>query len=298
MPRTTAGYIAIIGRPNVGKSTLMNHVIGKKLSITSRRPQTTRHQILGVLTLGTCQMVFIDTPGTFTKSPQGESALTGFMRRQFQSACDGVDVILWVVDAKGNRPGDDFTLSLLKRQEILTICVLNKIDLIKNKTELLPRLQELNELHPFRALIPLSAIRSDGISALVSEIKSCLPEREHQFAENDITDRNERFIVAELVREQLFRQLGDELPYQATVVIDEFSVQESEAVIHATIFVERTSHKSIIIGNHGSRIKAIGSAARENVAKFLDIPAHLYLHVRLKRNWTRDIESVVSLGYQ
>ncbi|MCY4655719.1 MAG: GTPase Era [Gammaproteobacteria bacterium] len=295
---TRTGYIAIVGRPNVGKSTLLNHLLGTKLSITSRRPQTTQHQILGVLNDHPAQLIFIDTPGLKREFREGSQALGSYIKKQSIGVLAEVDVAILVVDVKGWTQMDSYVLEQIKQQEIPVICVLNKIDQLEKKELILTRIKEISELHTFDAFIPTSAIQKDGLGALKAELKKLLPEGKHIYEEDDLTDRSSRFLVGEIVREQLFRQLGEELPYQSAVVIDKYDEQDASISIHATIFVEKESQKGIVVGRRGQRLKSIGTEARQGITELVGRKVNLYLRVRTKQNWTSDHNSIVALGYQ
>lgn len=292
------GYIALVGRPNVGKSTLLNHLLGTKLSITSRKPQTTQHQILGVLNDENAQLIFIDTPGFKRGNPAGDSSLGGYIKKQSLSALSDVDLAVLVIDSRSWEAEDQYVLNQLKQQSLPVICVLNKIDRLARKQQILHRIKTVSEIHPFCAYVPTAAIHSEGLEPLIDEIKIRLPEREHLFERDDLTNRSSRFLVSEIVREQLFRQLGAELPYRSTVLVEQFIEENDKTVIHAIIVVEKNSQKGMVVGRNGRRLKTIGSAARANIEELLGGPVELFLRVRTQQNWTSDRSSLVTLGYR
>ncbi|MBV1874316.1 MAG: GTPase Era [Gammaproteobacteria bacterium] len=289
-----AGYVAILGRPNVGKSTLLNHILGQKISITSRKPQTTRHRILGIKTEGDSQALFIDTPGMHKDSPK---AINRYMNRTAVSAIEDVDVIVFVVDALKWQPDDELVLDKLKHTSCPVILVVNKVDRVSEKERLLPHLQFLAQQYTFSEIFPVSALKGDNLQELEAMIMKLLPSGNPLFDEDQITDRSERFIVAELVREKLMRQLGDEIPYELTVELEEFVREAGLITISAAILVERDSQKSIVIGNKGQRIKLIGREARLDMEEMLDSKVMLNLWVKVKRGWSDDDRALKTLGY-
>lgn len=289
-----AGYVAILGRPNVGKSTLLNHILGQKISITSRKPQTTRHRILGIKTEGDSQALFIDTPGMHKDSPK---AINRYMNRTAVSAIEDVDVVVFVVDALKWQPDDELVLDKLKHTPCPVILVVNKVDRVSEKERLLPHLQFLAQQYTFSEIFPVSALKGDNLQELEAMIMKLLPPGKPLFDEDQITDRSERFIVAELVREKLMRQLGDEIPYELTVELEEFVREAGLITISAAILVERDSQKSIVIGNKGQRIKLIGREARLDMEEMLDSKVMLNLWVKVKRGWSDDDRALKTLGY-
>ena len=289
-----AGYVAILGRPNVGKSTLLNHILGQKISITSRKPQTTRHRILGIKTEGNSQALFIDTPGMHKDSPK---AINRYMNRTAVSAIEDVDVIVFVVDALKWQPDDELVLDKLKHTSCPVILVVNKVDRVSERQRLLPHLQFLAQQYAFSEIFPVSALKGDNLQELETMIMKLLPPGKPLFDEDQITDRSERFIVAELVREKLMRQLGDEIPYELTVELEEFVREAGLITISAAILVERDSQKSIVIGNKGQRIKLIGREARLDMEEMLDSKVMLNLWVKVKRGWSDDDRALKTLGY-
>ncbi len=294
MTEQRCGYVAIVGRPNVGKSTLLNHLIGQKLSITSRKPQTTRHQILGIKTIDSAQLLFVDTPGIHG---DGERALNRFMNRAAGSVMGGVDLIVMVVDRGEWRDDDERVLSGAKAAGVPVILAVNKVDLEDNPNQILPVLQSLSERGDFAAIVPLSALRDQKLDVLEEEIVARLPPGPFLFAEDEITDRSVRFLVAEIVREKITRQLGDELPYATTVEIEEYDDKEAVVHISALILVERKGQKGILIGEGGARLRQIGSEARQDLERLLERKVMLNLWVKVRAGWADDERALRSLGY-
>ena len=288
------GYIAIVGRPNVGKSTLLNHLLGQKLCITSRKPQTTRHTLLGIKTEGTVQMIFVDTPGIHTNQ---ERAINRVMNRSAASVISDVDVVIFVVDRFDWSDADEYVARYLSSSALPVIVALNKVDMIDDKTELLPHLEFLASKVNASALIPLSALKKTNLNELEEKIKSLIPEQPHIFPEDQITDRSERFLVAEIVREKITRQLGAEVPYQVTVEIERFRVDGKITFIDALILVERDGQKKIIIGTKGERIKKIGEQARVDIESLLGCKVMLKTWVKIRSGWSDDERALRSLGY-
>ena len=293
------GMVAIIGRPNVGKSTLLNRLVGQKISITSRKAQTTRHRILGIATTTTAQFVFVDTPGFQTRH---KSLLHKSMHRAIRDAVAGVSCVLFVVEAGRFGPEDEAVLQLLPT-DTPVILVINKSDTLDDKRSLLPFLQARAGEHAWAALIPVSAKTGSQIDDLLGEIEKVLPVAPALFDADDLTDRSERFLVSEMIREKVFRQLGDELPYGMTVVIDRFVEEPSLADgrfcrIAATIIVERSGHKAMLIGANGGKLKLIGSEARADIEKLLQSRCHLELWVKVKSGWADSAALVKSFGYE
>lgn len=288
------GYVAIVGRPNVGKSTLLNHILGQKISITSRKPQTTRHQVLGIKTEDSHQIIFVDTPGLHMNAGK---AINRFMNRAASSAIRDVDLIVFVVDRTAWTEEDTIVLDQVQQSGLPTMLVVNKVDLLAEKTELLPHLKMLAEKAEFAAILPVSALRQHNVEALEEQILKLLPESDHFFPQDQITDRSQRFLASEIVREKIMRQLGDEIPYAITVQIEEFA-QEGEILhISAVIFVERNGQKRIIIGEKGSRLRSIGSDARRDMESLFDSKVMLRLWVKVKSGWSDDERALRSLGY-
>lgn len=289
-----SGYVAIVGRPNVGKSTLLNHLLGQKLSITSRKPQTTRHQILGVKTLNETQILFVDTPGIHGAE---ERALNKLMNRAATSALVGVDVVVMVVDRGEWRDDDDRVLRSALGAGTPVILAINKLDLEASPNEILPVIEQFSQRADFAAIVPVSALREQNLDTLEQEIVTHLPLGPWMFAEDEITDRSARFLVAEIVREKITRQLGDELPYSTTVEIEAFSDEGKIIHISALILVERKGQKAILIGEKGARMRQIGSDAREDIERLLGKKVMLNLWVKVKSGWADDERALRSLGY-
>ena len=288
------GVIAIVGRPNVGKSTLLNHLLGQKLSITSRKPQTTRNQVLGVRTDGHLQFIFVDTPGLHL----GQSkAINQAMNKAASSALNGVDLILFLCDRAKWTDEDEFVMSLIAQQSSPAALVVNKVDLIQGQSTLLPFIEGLSSRFEFDAVLPVSALRSRGLDELVKYLERHVPEGPHLFPEDQITDRSQRFLAAELVREKIIRQLGDELPYSAAVEIESFA-EDGRGVlhIHALILVERDGQKKILIGESGDRLKSIGTSARKDMERAFDSKVMLKLWVKVKSGWSDDARALKTLG--
>lgn len=288
------GLVAIVGKPNVGKSTLLNYLMGQKLSITSRKPQTTRHRILGIKTIGNTQMIFVDTPGLHSGQ---DKAINRYMNRTVHSVIQDVDLILFVVDRMKWDAEDDLVLQQLEHCGTPVFLVINKVDLIEDKRMLLPYIDELKSLHPFREIFPVSALKEHNIDALESTIAACLPEGDFYYPEDQLTDRNARFLAAEFIREKLTRQIGDELPYEAAVEIEEFRQDGNITHISALILVEKAGQKRIIIGDGGSRLKLIGSEARKDIEHLLGCKVMLNLWVKVKSGWSDNERALKSLGY-
>ena len=294
MSEIRSGQVAIVGRPNVGKSTLLNALIGEKVSIVSRRAQTTRHRILGILTTPDAQYVFVDTPGFQTRYG---NALNRVMNRSVRQALAEVDVALFVVEA-GRFDDRDRAVRQLVAADCPLIIVVNKIDQLKDKTRLLPFLAELAKEGDFAAIVPVSATRAAQLDALLGETRKHLPNPGLLFGEDEITDRSERFLAAEYIREKLFRLIGDELPYAATVVVEQFVVTGELRRISAAILVDRAGHKAIIIGSAGETIKRIASEARQDMERMFGGPVFLEVFVKVKSGWADDERLLKSLGYE
>ena len=295
------GLIAIVGKPNVGKSTLLNALVGQKISITSRKAQTTRHRITGVHTREATQFVFVDTPGFQTVHG---NALNKSLNKTVQGAVGDVDLVLLVCEAGRFTPADAKVLSLLDRR-VPTLLVANKLDNVKHRTELMPWLQQMQAQHPFAELVPMSAKNSRDIERLLGICEKYLPEQPWFYDADELTDRSERFMAAEMVREKLFRLTGDELPYTSTVVIDKFEEEpgKSKSVkrlvrIAATLIVERDGHKAMVIGGKGERLKRIGMEARTELERLFDAKVFLELWVKVRSGWADDEARVRSFGYE
>ena len=288
------GYVAIVGRPNVGKSTLLNQLLGQKLSITSKKPQTTRHHLLGIRTSGQVQALYVDTPGIHRRETR---AINRYMNRSAQAVLRDVDVIVFVVDRTQWNDDDELVASLVESAHAALILVVNKIDLISNKRTLLPHLQQLQARFPNAEIVPLSASSGDNLARLEELVATRLPEGPFLFPEEQVTDRTERFLVAEIIREKMMRQLGDELPYALTLQIDRFEEADKLVRLDATAFVEREGQKVILIGKGGEKLKRIGSDARRDIEALLGKKVMLNLWVKVKSGWSDDDRALKSLGY-
>lgn len=288
------GTIAIIGRPNVGKSTLLNHLVGEKVSITSRKPQTTRHRITGIRTSADAQYIFVDTPGFQTKKP---GALNRLMNRSITQALQDVDVILVVIEAGRISREDRQVFGLLPpaRQVILA---LNKIDRLADKKSLLPLLAELKAEREFAAIVPISAKSGQQTPELLQALRALLPQQPAIYPAGEYTDRSERFLAAELVREKLFRQLGDELPYGASTIVEKFETEGKLRRIHVAIIVDKASHKSMVIGKGGEKLKLIGSDARRDMERLFGGTVFLQIWVKVKHGWADDERTLKNLGFE
>ena len=288
------GFVAIIGRPNVGKSTLMNALIGQKVSITSKKAQTTRHRINGVLTQDNTQYIFVDTPGFQTKHG---GALNRVLNRNVSQALGEVDAVVWVIEAMKFTPQDEAVLKILP-EATPVILVVNKVDQIEKKNDLLPFLQKISERFNFKHIIPVSAKKGVQTQVLLDEIKPLLPENPPFFDEDDITDRPTRFLATEIIREKIFRLSGDEVPYGCTVTIELFTEEKNLYRIAAAILVERDAHKAMIIGKDGERMKRIASEARQDMEKLFDAKVYLEVWVKVKSGWADDTRLVRQYGYE
>lgn len=294
MNELKSGYVAIVGRPNVGKSTLLNRLVGEKISIVSRKAQTTRHRIAGILTRPDAQFVFVDTPGFQTRHT---SALNRAMNRGVTQALADVDVVVFVVEAGRFDAQDKAVIRLLPKDRPVVLAV-NKTDQLKDKAALLPILASLSGEFSFAAIVPVSAAKGSQMDDLLSEVRKHLPHDEVLFGEDEITDRSERFLAAEYVREKLFRLLGDELPYSSTVEIDKFETEGALRRISATIVVDRPAHKGIVIGKGGETLKRIASEARQDMERLFDGKVFLEVFVKVKSGWSDDERLLKSLGYE
>jgi len=288
------GYIAVVGRPNVGKSTLTNALIGSKITIVSRKAQTTRHRIQGVLTREHEQFVFVDTPGFQTRHG---GAMNVMMNRVVTQTLADVDVVLFVVEAGKWSPGDAKLLTLLHNPE-KTILVISKIDQIKNRDELYPFVAKIASLYNFSAIVPVSANKKHQLDQLLDEVAKRLPENEAFFEADTLTDRPMRFIASELIREKIFRLVGDELPYGCTVTIEQWDETDKGVSIAACVIVERESHRPMLLGVGGSHMKRIASEARQDMAKLLDKPVHLEVYIKVRKGWADKAASLRDLGYE
>lgn len=288
------GFVAIVGRPNVGKSTLTNALIGSKISIVSRKAQTTRHRIHGVLTREHEQFVFVDTPGFQTRHG---GAMNRMMNRVVMQALSDVDVVVHVVEAGKWSEGDAQLLPILPVSD-RSILAVNKTDALKSRDELFPYVAKLSVLHDYGAVVPVSAAKNRQLDHLLDEIAKRLPEGEPMFEADTLTDRPMRFIAAELVREKIFRLVGDELPYGCTVIIEQWDETDKGAHIAACVIVERDSHKPILLGTGGMHMKRIASEARQEIAKMLDKPVHLEVYIKVRKGWSEREGALRDLGYE
>lgn len=289
-----AGFIAIVGRPNVGKSTLLNHLVGQKISITSRKAQTTRHRIHGIVTRDDAQLIFVDTPGFQTRHG---NALNRLMNRTVKASLGDVDMVLFVIEALRFDERDRQVLKLLPADRPVLL-VLNKVDQVNDKKALLPFLEKMAKEFPFRALVPVAALRGTRLADLVDAIVPLLPENAPLFEPDEITDRSERFLAAEFIREKLFRLLGEELPYSTSVVVDDFSLEGNLRRIHASIVVDKENHKAMVIGKGGEKLKAIGTAARQDMEALFGGKVFLEIWVKVRSGWTEDERQLRRLGYE
>jgi GTP-binding protein Era len=288
------GYIALVGRPNVGKSTLLNRILGQKISITSRRPQTTRHSILGIKTLAHAQLVYVDTPGIHGYSGR---AMNRHMNRTASAVLADVDVVVFIVEALRWLPDDELVLKKLTGLDCPVILAINKIDALASREQLLPELEALARKRDFAEIIPISASKGTNVAALETVIETLLPEAPPFFPEDQVTDRSERFLVAELIREKLFRKLARELPYGLTVEVESFRREPRITHIHALIWVERQSQKNIVIGRQGALLKEVGQQARRDIEALIGSKVNLKLWVKVKEGWADDERALHSLGY-
>ncbi|MFN7667489.1 MAG: GTPase Era [Burkholderiales bacterium] len=293
-PDFRAGLVAIVGRPNVGKSTLLNALVGQKLSITADKPQTTRHRINGVLTTEQAQYVFVDTPGYQTRH---KNALNRTLNRTVRGVLNDVDVVLLVIEPLRFGAEDQQVLELIP-ESVPLILVLNKLDMVKGRDKLLPFVAQLAQQRSFAAVVPVSASKGKHLQELLAEIKQHLPAGEPMFGPDDLTDRPVRFLAAELIREKVFRLVGDELPYTSTVIIDKFEEGETLQRIFATVLVENDNQKAILIGAQGERMKRIASEARADLEKLLGSKVYLEIWVKVKSGWADTEASVRAYGYE
>lgn len=288
------GYIAIVGRPNVGKSTLMNELIGAKVSITSRKAQTTRHRITGIQTVADTQFVYVDTPGFQTRH---SNALNKTLNRTVTTTLTAADVILYIIEAGTFGPADQQVMALLPAN-VPCILVINKSDRVKDKAVLLPFAQKIAAMRDFAAVVPVSAKLRFQLDNLQGEIRKHLPANPPMFGEDDITDRSEKFLAAEIVREKVFRFVGDELPYTSTVLIEKFELEGNLRRVFAAILVERDTHKSMVIGQKGARLKDISSQARLDMERLFGGPVYLEIWVKVKSGWADNEAGLRAYGYE
>lgn len=288
------GYVAIVGRPNVGKSTLLNHILKQKISITSRKPQTTRHRIIGIHTTADTQFVYVDTPGLHAGIAK---RINRIMNETVHSVIEDVDVILFVIERLVWGEKDQLVLDALAETKVPILLLINKCDLVAMKRKLLPHIEELATKAQFSEIIPLSALSGHNMDILDECVEKYLPQGEFLFPEDQVTDRSARFFAAELIREKVTRQLGDEIPYEVTVEIEKYQLQNNSLHIHGLILVEREGQKQIIIGKGGDRLKLIGSDARVDMERAFNNKVMLKLWVKVKRGWGDDKRVLKSLGY-
>jgi len=291
---THCGYVAIVGRPNVGKSTLLNRILGQKISITTRKPQTTRHQILGIKTTDSAQVIYVDTPGLHRGS---KKAMNRYMNKAAASVINDVDVVIFVVDGLRWQDDDQAVVEKLKNIQAPIILALNKLDKLAGRDPLLPHIELLSKKINFKEIIPISATKGENIEALESKVTALLPESPAFFPEDQVTDKSERFVAAELVREKLMMRLGQEIPYSLTVEIEQFKLEKEVLHIHALIWVERDNQKMIVIGKKGEMLKAVGKQARIEMESMFEKKVFLKLWVKVKSNWSDDLRALQNLGY-
>lgn len=290
-----SAFVAIVGRPNVGKSTLLNRILGQKISITSRKPQTTRHRILGIETEGSRQIVYVDTPGLHQDEKR---AINRLMNRAATSSLSGVDAVLFVVEAGKWTSDDALVLNKLKQLSTPIVVVVNKIDQVKDKATLLPYLEEFAQRHAFAEIIPVSAATGTQVETLREQVHKYARPGVHHFPEDYVTDRSIRFMVAEIIREKLMRFTGDELPYSTTVEIEQYAKSPAGTThIHGLILVEREGQKKMVIGARGQKLKNIGTEARHDIEQLIGGKVHLQLWVKVKSGWADDERALRSLGY-
>lgn len=288
------GYVALVGRPNVGKSTLLNRLIGQKISITSRKAQTTRHQILGVCSATDHQIIYVDTPGLHSRQ---KKAMNRYMNRAARAALVDVDLVILVIEGTLWKEEDDYALAQVKSAGLPTILVINKIDKVKNKLDLLAQLQRLQQKMDFLALIPVCAKTGDHLSTLEAAIIEALPTGPFLFPAEQLTDRSMQFMASELIREKIFRLTGEELPYESAVIIEQFEESERLCRISGLIYVETLGQKKMIIGKKGEKLKQIGTNARKDMEVMLEKKVFLQLWVKVKSGWADDVRTLQSIGY-
>jgi len=293
--KTYCGFVAIVGRPNVGKSTLLNDLLGFKLSITSSKPQTTRHRLLGVSTEPPYQTIYVDTPGLHEKA---KNALNRLLNRAALHTLHDVDVIVWVVECGRWQADDDWVLSHLREVKKPVICVVNKIDKFPERELILPFLQQMQEKYAFETIIPISALKGHQVNILKKKVRDYLTESPYLFPEDQVSDRSELFIISEMIREKLMRTLEQELPYSLTVTLEAVAKEEDLVRISAVIWVERESHKPIVIGKGGDLLKKIGKLARTDLERYFGKKVYLQLWVKIKAGWSDDEKLLKQFGYE
>ena len=288
------GFVALIGRPNVGKSTLMNHLLKQKISITSRKPQTTRHRILGINTTEAGQVIYMDTPGMHNNEKR---AMNRYLNRTAETTLLGVDVIVWLIDGLSWHEYDEVIFKKLEQAGLPVILAVNKVDKVKDKDAILTFFAEAQHRFPFEHLVPISALKRTNLDQLESLIMKLLPENDLIYPEDQITDHPERFLAAEIVREKLTRRLGDELPYALTVEMERYEELPNITKIYAIIWVERLTQKNIVIGKDGEMLKKVGTDARFDIEKLIGQKVYLQLWVKVKKNWSDNERAMQSLGF-
>ncbi|SDG97868.1 GTPase Era [Nitrosomonas sp. Nm132] len=293
-PHFRTGYVAIVGRPNVGKSTLLNHLIQQKISITSKKAQTTRHRINGILTDEQSQFIFVDTPGFQTRY---SNQLNHMMNRTVIQSMREVDIVLFVIEAIRFDERDEKVLELVPVDRPV-ILVINKIDQLENKTQLLPFMESMAKKFSFAGIVPVSAAKAVQLTELIDVVRPYLPESPPLFDKDEISDRSERFLAAEMIREKLFRLMGEEIPYSTSVLIDQFTVEGNLRRIFACILVEKASQKAIVIGKNGEKIKIVATQARKDMEKLFGSKVYLEVWVKVKSGWADDVSTLKNLGYE
>ena len=288
------GFATIAGRPNVGKSTLVNRMVGRKLSITSNRPQTTRHRILGIATSATSQLIFVDTPGIHAGRAR---TLNRYMNRIATKALAGVDLVVMVAEASGWTSGDSPILDRIAAESVPVFLVLNKIDRVGRREGILPALDEAAKRYDFKAIVPVSARTGENLDRLVSLVESSMPSSRAVFPEDQFTDRSVTFLISEIVREKLIRRLGQELPHRITVETERLLEKDGRTLINTLVWVERRQHKAIVIGHRGSRLKEAGTEARLEISRMLGRAVHLEIWVKVREGWTDDERALRGLGF-
>ncbi len=289
------GYVAFIGQPNVGKSTLMNHLLGQKISITSRKPQTTRHQILGIKTSEKGQAIFLDTPGMHSSD---KKAFNRYLNRTADTTLLGVDLVVWLIDGLAWQDYDAIIFEKLKKARLPVILAVNKIDRVKNKEAIFAFFADAQKKFPFEEIVPISALKQTNLELLDTLIMQNLPQGNNIYPEDQITDRPERFLVSEIIREKLTRRLGDELPYALTVEIERYEEHPHITKIYALIWVERETQKNIVIGKQGELLKSIGTEARKEIENLIATKVYLQLWVKVKSGWSDNERALQSLGFK
>lgn len=290
---TRCGYVAIVGRPNVGKSTLLNALVGEKIAATTRKPQTTRHRILGIVTRGDDQLILVDTPGIDTRP---EKLLGKVLNQTARTVLSDTDAVMFVVEADRWEQGDERILGMLKESGARVVLVINKVDRLSRKEALLPYIERLRGVHDFAGIVPVSGLREINLEPLKDVLVACLPAGVHLFPEDELTDRSQRFRVTEVIREQLLERLGQEVPYATAVEVEAWRDEPRATHIDAVIWVERDSQKGIVVGKGGRMVKAVGTAAREVLEQMLERKVMLRLQVKVREGWQGDVDSIRRMG--